>query len=306
MLPPAAGPAGFIRVGPPAGPVGAGHLVRRGEEGPGGLVVQKYGGSSVSSRSGADQAGCRAHRRNPAVWGTRCRRGIGHGDTTDDSCWPCQTVSPLPSGPSSTCCSPPVSGSRWSCGRLDIDARLRGAASPARRRRDHRRSHGRPAHHRHTHGRPNRAEVARSPSWRFKGFSQSTKGHPTLAGAGSGHHAVALGAAAARTSRDLHRRGRSTRRPGNGSPGTPGLRPDHDTGMLRDGGLRREGAELRLRGVRPAVRHPGASPLVVHPTDCKWSSDRRRNARGTAIINGVRTTAASAKVTVVRRAGQAG
>ena len=99
-----------------------------------GIVVQKYGGSSVADADGIKRVAQRIVDTRKA----------GHdvvvvvsamGDTTDELLDLAEQVTPAAAGrASSTCCSPPASGSRWrwSRWRSPTSATRRGR-SPARR-----------------------------------------------------------------------------------------------------------------------------------------------------------------------------
>ena len=134
-----------------------------------GIVVQKYGGSSRRRRR-RHQAGRPAHRRHPEGRPRRRRRRLRDGRHHRRAARPrragharCRRRA------SSTCCSPPASGSRWRCSRWRSPTSATTArsftGSPGRR--DHRLGARQGQDHRR-HAGPDRAgarRAARSRSW---------------------------------------------------------------------------------------------------------------------------------------------
>ena len=251
------------------------------------LVVQKYGGSSVADADGIKRVAQRivdTKQGRPRRRRGRLRDGRHHrraASTSPSRSARCRRPA------SSTCCSPPASGSRWRCSRwrsptsghearsftgtqagvitdashgkariIDVTpGRIRERAR-RRRDRDRRRLPGRsPGHQGHHHARPRRLR----------------------------HHGGRAGRGARRRGlRDLHRRRRRLHR----RPADRADRPADPADLLRgdagDGGVRREGPAPALRGVRPPLRHADPRPVVVQQPDrhlgrATTASDRRRS-----------------------------
>ena len=266
-----------------------------------GLVVQKYGGSSVADAE-------RIKRVAERIVATK-RDGndvvvvvSAMGDTTDElidlaradrrRCRP---------GASSTCCSPRASASRWRCWRWrSTTSGVRGrVVHRLAGRRAHRRG-ARQGAHRRRHARPGRE--ARSPQGNvaivagFQGVSTETMDITTLGRGGSDTTAVALAAALRRRRlRDLHRRRRRLhRRPAHRARTRASSTRVTYEEMLELAAQRREGAAPAQRRVRPALRRADPRPLVVLDQDRARSSPARwRSTRGSRRSSPAsRTTAA--------------
>ena len=235
-----------------------------------GLIVQKYGGSSVADAEGIKRV---AHR----VVDTR---KAGHdvvvivsamGDTTDDLIDLARAVSPTP---------PPreldmllTAGERISSALL--------AMAIARPRRPRPLVHRQPGRRDH---RPNSTATRGSSTSRpagspttlaegdvaiiagFQGVSQSTKDITTLGRGASDTTAVALAAALGADVCEIYTDvdGVFTADP-RIVPARPPHRAHLDRGDARDGGIRREGAAPAVRRVRAPVRRSRARPVVVQP-----------------------------------------
>ena len=269
-----------------------------------GLVVQKYGGSSVADAEGIKRV-AQAHRRHPQG---RQRGGRGRVRDGRHHRRPAST-SPSRSArcrrrASSTCCSPRASASRWPCWRWrSPTSATRPAPTPAARpgssptRRTARRGSS-TSPRAASATRSTRARSSSSPASRAS--RRTPRRSPRSGRGGSDTTAVALGRGARRDGvRDLHRRRRGLhRRPAHRADG-PAAAAHHLRGDARDGGERRQGAAPALRRVRAALRHPRPCPLVVlhahrhlgvrHATDrrarrvrTRWSKPSSRASRTTA------------------------
>ena len=97
------------------------------------LVVQKYGGSSVATADGIKRVAERivdAKKNGDDVVVVVSAMG----DTTDELLDLAEQITPTRPAASSTCCSPPASGSRWRCWRSPSPpSATRRGRSPARR-----------------------------------------------------------------------------------------------------------------------------------------------------------------------------
>ena len=189
-----------VESGVVAGAVRPAVPVRTSEEVAVGIVVQKYGGSSVADADGIK----RVAQRIVESQARRARRRRGRlrdGRHHRRAARPRQAGQPRCRRPaSSTCCSPPASGSRWRCSRWRSPTSAHEArsftGSPGRR--DHRLAR--------TAG-PGSSTSPRAGSCRrsttgaiaivagFQGVSQDTKDITTLGRGGSDTTAVALAAA---------------------------------------------------------------------------------------------------------------
>ena len=272
-----------------------------------GLVVQKYGGSSVAD----------AERIKRVAERIVATRRDGHdvvvavsamGDTTDELLDLAQQVTPLPPGRELDMLL--TAGERISMALLamaihsaGVDARSF-TGSQAGVITDS--AHGRARIIDVTPGRIREALDAGAVAIvaGFQGVSQDTKDITTLGRGGSDTTAVALAAALGRGRlRDLHRRRRRLlRRPADRAAGAP-AGDDHVRGDAGDGRLRRQGAAPAVGGVREAVRHPGAGAVVVLAAagDAGHRLDGGQLGRSMeqAIISGVAHDRSEAKITVV-------
>ena len=190
------------------------------------------------------------------------------GDTTDDLLDLAQQVCPAP--PARELDMLLTAGERISNALVAMAIDSLGRAGAVVHRLAGRRHHHRHARQRQDHRRhPGAAAVRarRGPDRAGRRLPGRQPGHPGRHHAGPrrlGHHRGRAGRRAERRRlRDLHRRGRHLQRRPADRPQRPPAGHRHLRGDARDGGLRRQGADAALRGIRPPLQHSGARPLVV-------------------------------------------
>ena len=222
-----------------------------------GLVVQKFGGTSVADPSGSSAVARRvvaARGRRRTTSSSSSRRWA----TRPTSCVElAHQVSPTRTRASSTCCSPPASGSRCALLAMAIHDLGRAAISFTGRAGGHRHRHrptgrrgsstsGRAAIHDALDAGQDRAS---SPASRA---SRPTCDVTTLGRGGSDTTAVALAAALGRRRlRDLHRRrGRLHRRPARRPATRASSPPSRYEEMLELAAGGAQGADAALGRVR--------------------------------------------------------
>ncbi len=232
-----------------------------------GLVVQKYGGSSVGTAE-------RIKRVAERIVATRKDGNevvvvvSAMGDTTDELMDLAQQVSPSP--PARELDMLLTSGERISNALVAMAISALGAEarsftgsqagvitdSVARPGADHRR------HPRPDPDRPGRG--SHRAGRRIPGRQPGHQGHHHPRPRRLGHHRRRAGRRAERRRlRDLHRRGRRLHRRPADRAGRREAGHHHLRGDARDGRGRRQGADAALRRVRPPVRRPGARQEFV-------------------------------------------
>ena len=278
-----------------------------------GIVVQKYGGSSVADAESIKRVARRIVETKKA--GNDVVVVVSAmGDTTDELIDLAERgLAAARRLASSTCCSPPASGSRWRCWRWRSatsghDARSF-TGSQAGVITDG--AHGKAKIIDVTPGRIEQAlgEGAIAIVAGFQGVSQDTKDITTLGRGGSDTTAVALAAALDADVCEIYTDvdGVFTADPRI----VPAARKrDRDLlrGDARDGRLRREDPAPAVRRVRPPLRH--ARSTCAPPSASRTAPGSRTTVRWTpmeqAIIAGVAHDRSEAKITVVGVPGQGG
>ena len=234
-----------------------------------GIVVQKYGGSSLSDADG-DQAGGPPDRPGQEAGPRRRGRGLGDGRQHRRAARPRQRRQPAAAGPRARHAAHRRRADLDGAGR-DGDLRPRLHRALLHRlagRGDHRLGPRPGQDHRH-HARPDHQGPRRRPHrdrGRLPGGQPGHQGdHHPRPRRHRHHRGRARRRARRRGVRDLHRRRRRLHRRPPAGADRPPARPRLHRGDAGDGGVRREDPAPALRGVRPPLRHPGPRPVLLLP-----------------------------------------